>query len=173
VGKKHGASRGPFLVVAVTKGVDTCTRVVLGSTSAFPATAKTPSPCGSCSGSTTVGRTFPVLLYAEQMKPVYLQNLTTEYGIYCVSPNYARRASKTGSTAAKNPKRVSMGPVGPRTPVGLRRRRGVARDAAKLAYETALESVLHEADGYQHQHHLAADGGALCRTRRPLRRSPR
>jgi hypothetical protein len=88
--------------------------------------------------------------------------------IGCVNPNYARRAPKAGSAAAKNPKRVSLGPAGPRTPLGLGRRRyGNARDAAKLTYETALESILHEADGYQHQHHLAADDGALYELDRP------
>lgn len=85
-------------------------------------------------------------------------------------PSTTEAATARGSKAAAQPALgVTAGPDGPRTPVGLGRRRyGTDKGEAKLTYETPLPSVLHEADGYKHEHHLGADDGTVYQLNRPI-----
>ena len=72
-----------------------------------------------------------------------------------MNPNYSRPKPKR-TTRAAAPK-VKLGPTGPRTPLGVGRSRyGTDRGQGKLTYFTPMISVLHEADGYKHHHHVAA-----------------
>lgn len=154
--KPHGARKGLYNVVAATKGLDTYTRVVLGL------------GIGEAhEGEMTIamrvlhamyrrlGDQFPVLLYDGALVPVHFQELMAAYGVYCVNANYAR-------LGAKSTPEVLLGPQGPQVPLGRGRGRyGVKKERDKRTYTTPLESVNHEAEGYVHQHHLAADDGAV------------
>ena len=169
VSKKHGATKGLFNVVAVSRGVDTYTRVVLGAEIGGPGEGEDPVAMRMLRGVyDEVGTTFPVLLYDGAMKPTYFQELMADYGIYCVNANTARPAPRKNSLTAATEPVVTPGPDGPRTPLGIGRRRyGVARGQMKRTFTMPLPSVLHEADGYQHHHHLTADDGAVYETNRP------
>jgi len=161
--KKHGSQHGLCNLVAVVKGKDTYTRVVLGLDIAHTGEGEDPVAMRVlCSVYDQVGATFPVLLYDKAMKPVYFQHLMANYGIYCVNPNYAKPKSATRAAP-----KIKPGPTGPRTPLGVGRNRyGTKRGQDKLTYFTPISSVLHEADGYQHTHHVAADDGAVHETDR-------
>jgi hypothetical protein len=162
--KKHGSQHGLCNVVACVKGQDTYTRVVLGLDIAQTGEGEDPVAMRVLNSVyDQVGATFPVLLYDKAMKPVYFQSLMADYGIYCVNPNYARPKPKRTSRAA--PPKIMPGPTGPRTPLGVGRNRyGTKRGQDKLTYFTPMVSVLHEADGYQHTHHVAADDGGVYET---------
>ena len=161
--KKHGSQHGLCNVVACTRGVNTYTRVILGLDIAHTGEGEDPVAMRVlCSVYDQVGATFPVLLYDKAMKPVYFQHLMANYGIYCVNPNYAKPKSATRAAP-----KIKPGPTGPRTPLGVGRNRyGTKRGQDKLTYFTPISSVLHEADGYQHTHHVAADDGAVHETDR-------
>lgn len=160
--KPHGAKKGLFNVAAVTKGLDTYTRVVVGLDIGHPGEGEVPIAMRVLhSFYARAGQTFPVLLYDGAIMPIHFQELMATHGVYCVNANYAR-------PGAKHTPAVIAGPDGPQLPLGRGRRRyGVKAGQDKRTYTTPLESVNHEVDGYIHQHHLAADDGAVYETNRP------
>lgn len=160
--KRHGSPEGLFNVVAVTKGLASYTRVVLGVEISEPQEAeKWPAMRMLHQVYRSVGDAFPVLLYDGAMTPIMWQELMAEHGVYCVNSNHARSYGPRGE--------VKLAADGPRTPIGLGRRRyGVKRGQQKKTYVTPLPSINHEADGYVHQHHLGADDGAVYELSRPV-----
>jgi len=170
--KPHGAVTGLFNLAAVTKGQDTYTRVVLAVDIGQDGEGEGPVAMRMLHDMySRIGRAFPVLLYDGAMVPVYFQDLMAEHGIYCVNINKERPKPKKQRDGTYRPEpTVKAGPSGPLTSPGIGQRRyGVKRGSSKRTFVTALESVLHEADGYKHHHHLAADDGAVYELNRPIR----
>ena len=161
-GKPHGAKEGLFNVVAVTKGVATYTRVVLGVDIGAAGEGETPIAMRVLRGVyDQAGQVFPVLLYDGAITPVHYQALLAEYGIYCVNANHARKGGKGRATPV---------PGALQAPVGQGQRRyGRNGGEFKRTYFTALPSITHrDAAGAEHSHHLVADDGAVYETDRPM-----
>ncbi len=155
IDKPHGAKDGLFNVVAVVKGIDSYTRVVLSVAIGHAGEGEDPVAMRLLRDLyTRVGSTFPVLLYDGAMKPTYYQDLLAEFGVYCVNPNIAR-----GLGAKAN---MEPGSDEALTTLGVSvRSYGTRRGEIKKTYFTPLETIQHEVDGQTHDHHLAADDGAV------------
>lgn len=155
VNKGHGATKGLFNVAAVTKGLDTYTRVVLAVEIGDANEGEAPIAMRTLRQLYSVaGLAFPVLLYDGGMMPVNFQQLMAEFGVYTVNANYARRgddkAAKDGSSAGKNHE------------LGYSvRMYGTKKGQPKLTYTTPLPSIDHECNGQVHAHHLVADDGGV------------
>lgn len=170
IDKPHGAVTGLYNIAAVTKGQGTYTRVVLAVEIGQAGQGEGPVAMRMLHDMyDRIGRAFPVLLYDGAMVPLYQQDLVAEHGIYCVNSNKERNKAKKGKDGTRKPEpKVVQGPNCPLTPLGKGQKRyGEKRGDSKRTYVTAPESVLHEADGYQHEHHLAADDGAVYELNRP------
>lgn len=164
--KRSGSGRGLFNVAAVTKGLDTYTRVALGGEIGDHTEGEVPVAMRLLHQIyNVVGDQFPVLLYDGALTPVLWHELTRRYGIYCVNANYAR-PRRDDDTAIEPPTDLT-GPPG----VG-KRLHGRRKNNLKLTYVTPLPSESHTGpDGQTHLHHLVADDGGVYELNRPWRRS--
>jgi hypothetical protein len=155
IDKPHGAKDGLFNVVAVVKGTDSYTRVVLSVAIGHAGEGEDPVAMRLLRDLyTRVGSTFPVLLYDGAMKPTYYQDLLAEFGVYCVNPNIARGLGAKPRMAPGSDEALTTLGVGVRS-------YGTRRGEIKKTYVTPLETIQHEVDGQTHDHHLAADDGAV------------
>ncbi|WAX55538.1 hypothetical protein M6B22_13410 [Jatrophihabitans cynanchi] len=165
--KRSGGGRGLFNVAAVTKGVDTYTRVALGVAIGDHTQGEVPIAMGLLEQIyDVVGNQFPVLLYDGALTPVLWHELTRRYGIYCVNANYARPRQK-GEPAFDAPDELLGAPAG-----AGKRLYGRRRNDPKRTYITGLPPERHTGpDGHTHLHHLVADDGGVYELDRAWRRS--
>ena len=155
INKPHTPKDGLFNVVAVVKGIDSYTRVVLSVAIGHAGEGEDPVAMRLLRDLyARVGTTFPVLLYDGAMKPTYYQDLMAEFGIYCVNPNIARGLGAKPDMAPGSDEALTTPGVGVRN-------YGTRRGEIKKTYFTPLETIQHEVDGQTHDHHLAADDGAV------------
>ena len=159
-GKTAGAEKGLYNVVATTKGSDTYTRTVLALDIGNIGEGEAPIAMRvlrELYGK--IGNTFPVLAVDGVIEPGMYQDLLAEFAVYTVNALPA----KSGKRPA-----VIITPDGPRVPLGRTQRlTGYRKGQAKTTYSRPLPSVNHEHHGYVHQHHLAADDGAVYELNRP------
>lgn len=165
--KPAGARRGLFNVAAVTKGLDTYTRVALGVAIGDHTQGELPIAMALLKQIyDVVGDQFPVLLYDGALTPVSWHELTRLYGIYCVNANHARPTRK-GQPTPDAPDDLLGTPAG-----SGKRLYGRRRGEPKRTHVTGLPAHRHTgSEGQTHLHHLVADDGGVYELDRPWRRS--
>ncbi len=162
INKPGAPKNGLFNVAVTTKGTGTYTRTVLSVDIGTATEGELPVAKRALTRLyDQVGATFPVLLYDGAVTPVTYQDFLADYGIYCVNANAARKKTKA------EPPHTELDPASTLAGQG-KRHYGVRRGEAKYTYATALDSITHEVNGHSHEHHLAADDGAVYEIDRPL-----